>query len=466
MKNAFTLFMGGLFSAVLSWMLLSASTASAAQDVDLHDLTWYVHVDLIDAGAGRDLAFWQNVIDESVAQANILLEGGQGPFDTPCCTRLGSSATVTTFGTPGDGLDVIDSSADQSFLNTFGGSSSDAFLVDSMTYCGGSSPGAIGCAETPFCSGNGNDDPSLWMAVTVEAYDDKILPAVIAHERGHNTCLNHVSAAGCQIMQASVAIPGNGGCMTASECTNYRNGRTTTASGLSCGCHATAGVLEPDGTMCTEVASGVCSGGLCGDPAGDASVSLIASAHPGSGSIPAPDDALAVSAVSGEWTDLGQIAPTADDVFGLAYAADSSTLYGVVPSTGDDQIVTIDPTTGDLISIVGSIANGTAECISMAYLPGATSSPADDRLVMMEVTGSSGTVIWIDPASPSVRNVYGSIVWSPASEFKGLAYDSANDRLVASTPFGIEGLYEIDLGTCPPSPCTSGPDCGRRSLGL
>ena len=37
---------------------------------DVHDLTWYVHVDLIDAGAGRDLAFYQGLLDAAAAEAN------------------------------------------------------------------------------------------------------------------------------------------------------------------------------------------------------------------------------------------------------------------------------------------------------------------------------------------------------------------------------------------------------------
>lgn len=91
----------------------------------------------------------------------------------------------------------------------------------------------------------------------------------------------------------------------------------------------------------------------------------------------------------------------------------------------------------------------------MAYHPGATTGASDDRLIMMEVSGSTGTVVWIDPASPSVKNTYGNISWTPASLFAGLAYDSNQGKLYTSTPFGPEGLYEIDLGTCPPSPCSS-----------
>ena len=433
-------------------ILLFAPSIHAAETVDLHSQTWYVHTDMV-TGV-QDLTYWQGVIDAALAEANALVEGDNGPFDTPCCSRMNRSASVAVFGTPLDGLDVLDSLADQNFYAGFG-TGSVAFLLDSMTYCSGSSPSAIGCAEAPSCSGNGNDDPDLWMAVTVDALDSGILPSVIAHERGHNACLGHVSANACQIMQGTATSPGNGGCFTSSECSNFLDGRTTTSSGLDCDCHVNGGGLEIDGTSCTEIASGICSGGVCGDLTGDAAVSLVASAHPGDAGTFAPDDALVVSALTGGWSTLGQITPTADDVQGLAYATDSSTLYGVIPTSGDDSIVTVNATTGAVISTVGTIANGTSELISMAYHPGPTSGAGDDQLIMLEVSGSSGAVVWVDPATPSAKNTYGSLIWSPASLFTGLAYDSVQGMLYASTPFGPDGLYEIDLGTCPPSPCTS-----------
>ena len=176
--------------------LLSPSVAASAPAVDLHELNWYVHVDLIDVGSGEDLAYWQSVIDASVASGNGLLEGGQGPFDQPCCTRLGRSVSVTTFGTPTDGLDVVDSAEDQEAISNAGGPGSNAFLVDSMTHCGVSAPAAVGCAIKPDSCSN-NDDPDLWMIVTVESLDSETLPMVIAHERGHNACLPHVAVAEC-----------------------------------------------------------------------------------------------------------------------------------------------------------------------------------------------------------------------------------------------------------------------------
>ena len=443
-----------LLSALL--LTLAGPTSAAPPDVDLHDLTWYVHIDLIDAGAGEDLAYWQGVIDEAVAEANVLLEGGQGPFDTPCCTRMDRSVSVATFGTTGDGLDVIDSVADENAIAAFSSTGSTAFLVDSGTYCGGSSPGAIGCATQPFCDGNGNDDPDLWMWVTVESFDDDTLGAVIGHERGHNSCLPHVAAAECQLMRSTVFTPGQAGCLSTSECNNFGNARTTTSSGLDCDCHDGLGGLVADGSSCTEVTGGLCSGGVCGDPMGDAATQLMASGDAAGG---APEDALLISALPGEWSSLGQITPGADDVEGLAYATDSDTLYGVIPTSGNDSIVTLNATTGALISTVGSIANGSEEIISMAYDPGATTGSGDDRLLVMEVNGTSGEIRAIDPASPSSTTLVGAILWSSADLFTGLAYDSTRDKLYAATPF-FGGLFEIDLTTCPPSPCSSAPVSG------
>ncbi len=444
---------------------LDASVVWGAQPVALHNMSFFVHTDLVMTDCGdppvtdcEDLVYWQNLLDEALVSANLLVEGGQGPVDTPCCSRIAQSAPLATFGAPGDGLDVIDSRLDQMDLGSgdHAGPGSNAFLVDSIDYCGGSAPGSVGCAQLPMCSGNGDDNPNLWMAITSDAYDRGILSVVIAHERGHNSCLEHTNIEACQIMRSSILEPGNAGCFLASEseCINFRDGRTTTSSGLECSCHAIAGGIEADGTLCSEFASGLCSGGLCGESAGDAGLRLIAAAHPGSANIPAPDDALTISALSGDWSTLDQISAASDDVFGLAYATDSGTLFGVVPTSGDDSIVTIDPDTGNLLATVGSIANGSAELISMAYHPGATSDPGDDRLIMLEVSGSTGTVVWIDPASPSVKNIYGNIIWI-APVFRGLAYDSIQGKLFASTPFAPDGLYEIDLSSCPPAPCDS-----------
>lgn len=444
--------------ATIAILGLGASTASAGPAVDLHELDWSVHVDLVDPGAGRDLAWWQGVVDDAIAAGNRLLEGRGGPFDTPCCSRLARSAPLSTFGSPGDGYDVIDSQAEQNVLAGLG-SGSRVFLVDSASWCQGFSPGSLGCALRPGCSGDPNDDPSLWMYVTVDALDDGTLASVVAHERGHNSCLEHVAAAKCQLMQAVVYTPGLGGCMNAGECGAYAAGRTELSSGQECSCHDGTGGLLADGTACNEGTLGLCSGGVCGDLAGDARVRLVAAGSPGDVVGP-PEDALRISGLTGDWSSLGLFAGTADDVRALAWAEDSSTLFGVVPTVFDDSVVTIDPQTGAILAWVGTIANGAQEIVSMAYDPGATSSPGDDRLIVLEVDGDAGEFRWIDPASPSTAYLLGALSWQPAGSFTGMAYDSRQGRLFLATPFGssvqnLGGLWETDLSSCPPSPCTT-----------
>ncbi len=446
--------MSGTRRSALAMTLLLAgafvsSPAQAAPDVDLHELTWYVHVDLVDAGAGRDLAFWEAAIDTAVTSANDLLEGPQGPVDAPCCTRFTRNVSVATFGSTGDGLDVIDSLADQTAIASHSSSGSAAYLVDSMTYCGGSSPSAIGCAVRPGCDGDGSDDPDLWMMVTVDAFDDDTLTAVIAHERGHNACLIHDSTDACQLMQPSVTTPGLGGCVTTGECSDMQAARTTTSSGLTCSCHDMSGGIESDGAVCTEVASGICSGGLCGDPAGDAGVQLLASAAPGVAAGGAVDDAVRVSALKGEWLSPGPWSVGSDEIVALAHATDSNTTYGVVATSGDDSVVTVDAATGAIIATVGAIANGTDEIVGMAYDPGASSATTDDRLIVLEVTTSdTGEFREIDPASPNSATFVAPLGYTPASLFAGLAYDSVNGLLYVATPFN-PSMWQLDVSSCP-----------------
>ncbi|HPG27154.1 MAG TPA: PEP-CTERM sorting domain-containing protein, partial [Myxococcota bacterium] len=293
--------------------------------------------------------------------------------------------------------------------------------------------------------------------------DDGTLPAVLAHERGHNACQPHVASAECQLMQPAVFNPGQGGCLAASECTNMKAARTTTSSGQECGCFASGGGLEADGSFCADVAGGgVCSGGACGEYGSDASVELLVAADPGLLSGGPPNDALRIAALAGDWSVLGAFTRTPASgagptlVRGMTYASDSDTVFGVVPTVGDDEIVTIDRVSGTVLDVIGTLANGTQEIVSMAYDPGPTTSPGDDRLLVLEVDGSAGEFRAIDPAQPSTATLLGSLPWQPAGSFTGLAYDSIQDRLFAIAEVGFTtGLWEVDLGSCPPSPCTT-----------
>ena len=429
--------------ACLASTLFATGARAAPPSVDLHQLEWFVHIDLIDAGAGRDLAFYEALLDDAMAEASRRLAGNQGPADTPCCTRLARSVSLATFGSPGDGLDVLDAMSEYDTIATIGLPGSQAFLVDSITFCGGPAPGSAGCAPKPPCDGNPNDDPDLWLVVTLDAFDAGQGVQALAHERGHNACLPHVNVEECQLMRPSTG----GGCLDATECTNYQAARN--ASGGSCTCHDDAqGSILADRSSCSEIAQGLCSGGVCADPAGPGSARLVAAAGPGFGEGEATEVALRISGLTGGWSELGAFRLSGAAVEGLAYAADSGTLYGVVPSSADDSLVIIDPDTGVITATVGTISNGSKELIALAYDPGASLAPGDDLLLALETDGSFEDLVTIDPQTPNTSTFVGALAFGAPNGFRGLAYDSANGKLYTSSPF-LDGIYEFDLSSCP-----------------
>jgi len=396
-----------------------------------------------------------------VADATVLIEGDQGPADSPCCDVI-EVLSVGTFGTPGDGLDVPSSAADQAALDVIVGSSgSTAFLVDSLGYCGGPTSTAIGCASRPACSGNPDDDPGLKLIVTMEAHEVyDVLGETLAHERGHNSCLSHVTPGEqCLLMTSSAG----GGCLTASDCTAYDNARN--ASGGTCACHDGSGGTEDDGIACTERSvTGLCSGGLCGESSSDAAVVLIAAGGPEAAEGAATDDALLLSGLSGGWVNLGPIgsgtAPT-----GLAYAPLRGVLYAVNPLAGDDELITLDPATGARTGTIG-ILSGKQNVTALAFDPGDTDAESDDRLLALVRVGSFEDLFEIDPDDASVNDLGGLSV-GVTDGFQGLAYDSINDKLYTSG-FATDGIYEIVLAC--PSWCSTtrvvGAGVARRASSL
>jgi len=423
-------------AACFLWVPLDA--LAVAPTTNLHELEWLVHVDMIDAGAGRDLAFYQAIINQAVDDATILIEGDQGPADSPCCDVI-EVLSIDIFGTPGDGLNVPSNEADQDALNAIvGATGSTAFLVDSLGYCGGPTSTAIGCAATPPCTGNPDDDPGLKLIVTMEAHEVyDVLGETLAHERGHNSCLPHVAATEqCLLMTSSAG----GGCLTASDCTAFDNGRNN--SGGTCACHDGVGGTEDDGIACVERSvTGLCSGGLCGEVGSDASVQLMAAGGPEAAEGAATDDALLISGLSGGWVDLGPIgagtAPT-----GLAYAPLRGVLYAVNPLAGDDELITLDPATGIRTGTIGALA-GKGEVDVLAFDPGDTDADSDDRLLALYRVGAFQDLFEIDPDDASVSDLGGLSIRPSNGFFLGLAFDSVNDKLY-TTGFGF-GLYEIDL---------------------
>ncbi|MGI9433015.1 MAG: hypothetical protein ACR2PQ_12415, partial [Myxococcota bacterium] len=192
------------------------------------------------------------------------------------------------------------------------------------------------------------------------------------------------------------------------------------------------------------------SGGLCDEVTSDVAVQLLAAAGAENLTNATPDDSLLLSGRTGGWNDLGAIGSNTEPR-GLAYAPARGVVFGVGPTAGgDDELVTLDPATGDLIASVGTLT-GIQDVIALAFDPGPTADPSDDRLLALDDDASAfEDLLEIDPDTAAVTN-RGGLSTGFSAGFEGLAYDSTNGVLYASSP---GGLFIIDPTSCPPGLCS------------
>lgn len=170
-------------------------------DPDAHrlDLTYSNHVDTNDK-------IHDNEVDAAFADVTVVMGTDEGN-DVSCCIELNRSAPGTTFGNPGDGLDVITTNGE--IVTVLNNPSARFKVVNYIGYCSGPGGNIIGCGWTP---GNGiavvrlsstSNEGKLW-----------------AHELGHNTGLPHNAANGF-IMYGSLS-PINVR-VNSTECFRYHN---------------------------------------------------------------------------------------------------------------------------------------------------------------------------------------------------------------------------------------------------
>ncbi len=105
---------------------------------------------------------------------------GTGDFDVDvaCCVAIVRSGSAKTFGTAGDGLDVIDT--DTELSSVMGNPVARVKLVRQINYCGGTGTNIVGCAGMP---GSG--------MVLVRIGSTSLDSVLWVHEYGHNAGLGH-----------------------------------------------------------------------------------------------------------------------------------------------------------------------------------------------------------------------------------------------------------------------------------
>jgi hypothetical protein len=192
-------------------------------------LVFSVHVDLL---SQFDLADLRRALED----ARVIFQGSQGPTDVACCTQI-DAIDLEIFGTPGDGLDVIDSEAKDDQLGSM-----NAFVLD-ITW------------PQPSCGRAGLGGNGMIVALDCASRT----AVIIAHERGHNAGLNHRTDVICDPLMS-----GFGRCLNISECNAFR-ALGATDGVCTCLDPSIGGPPLPDGAACSlDGEVGVCrAGGVC-----------------------------------------------------------------------------------------------------------------------------------------------------------------------------------------------------------
>jgi hypothetical protein len=143
-------------------------------------------------------------LDDVFRQANLRAGRSDLSGDVACCVTMTRSGTAGVLGSPGDGLDIIDTSGE--LVAVLGNGVSRAKVVRAINYCSGPGSNIVGCAWTP-----GGGLAVVRMSLTNESI-------LWIHEYGHNTGLGH-SGDGDNLMYGS--ITGNNRSLNANQCNRF-----------------------------------------------------------------------------------------------------------------------------------------------------------------------------------------------------------------------------------------------------
>lgn len=246
-----------------------ASGSSAATDpatsTHEHKLDYVNHVDHNDPMTDARL-------DQVLYEANRLIAVSDFAADVACCNRLARKGTGGTFGTPGDGLDIVDNLSEQIAVQQV--STARVKIVRVINFCGAPGMNFTGCSGV---SGN---------FMMLERQSNLTSEAILwAHEYGHNVGLNH-NPDSQYIMYATLTGGNNG--LSAAECDKYHNPHIYAQADVT-----DIGPCEPpvcgNGT-CDEFENCNSCGGDCISGGGNTCGNMICEAGDGEDCVSCPSD--------------------------------------------------------------------------------------------------------------------------------------------------------------------------------
>ena len=142
-------------------------------------------------------------LDDRLASVSLRMGKSDFASDVACCAGISRSGIANTFGSIGDGLDIIDSGSEvTTVLNHPSGRIK---VVRMINYCAGPGSNIIGCG---WVGGNG--------AAVVRFGDVGREGVLWGHEYGHNVGLHHNTISSSYIMYGSLGSNNYG--LTQSEC--------------------------------------------------------------------------------------------------------------------------------------------------------------------------------------------------------------------------------------------------------